>query len=211
MPITVSETFIQSGLNDGTIYVLDNEPYMIIKDEEDILPKHKAIRDKAYNAIKEIVAIEPDIYIAEKRAKLVREYVENIHEATVMRYLKRFWQRGMHKNSLLPDYHNCGGKQGNKEKDNTFVITPPQTIKIFNTALNRFYYNSSRKTLTLTYELMIKEYFSDNGIVNEAIPTLRQFRYWFNKERNIKKKKYLLDKVQSDMNYNIGGVNRLFY
>ncbi|HCW03439.1 MAG TPA: hypothetical protein DGK91_02210, partial [Clostridium sp.] len=65
-----------------------------------------------------------------------------------------FWQRGMHKNSLLPDYHNCGGKQGNKEKDNTFVITP-ETIKIFNTALNRFYYNSSRKTLTLTYELMI--------------------------------------------------------
>ena len=48
MPITVSETFIHSGLNDGTIYVLDNEPYMIIKDEEDILPKHKAIRDKAY-------------------------------------------------------------------------------------------------------------------------------------------------------------------
>lgn len=186
MPITVSETFIQSGLNDGTIHVLENEPYMIIKDEEAIPPKHKVIRDKAYNAIKEIVTIEPDIYIAGERVKLVREYVYNVHEATVMRYLKRFWQRGMHKNSLLPDYHNCGGKQGNKEKNNTFVITP-ETIKIFNTALNRFYYNSSRKTLTLTYELMIKEYFSENGVVNDAIPTLRQFRYWFNKERSIKK------------------------
>lgn len=55
MPITVSETFIQSGLNDGTIHVLENEPYMIIKDEEAIPPKHKVIRDKAYNAIKDIV------------------------------------------------------------------------------------------------------------------------------------------------------------
>ncbi|MDU6878933.1 MAG: Mu transposase C-terminal domain-containing protein [Clostridium botulinum] len=186
MPTTVSESFIQNGLNEGTIFVLENEPYMIIKDEEDILPKHKAIRDKAYDAIKEIVIFEPDIYIADKRVKLVREYVDNIHEATIMRYLKRFWQRGMHKNSLLPDYYKCGKVQGDKVINNTFTITP-ETIRIFNAALNRFYYNSSQKTLTLTYELMIKEYFSENGIVNDDIPTLRQFRYWFNKERNIKK------------------------
>jgi hypothetical protein len=186
MPTTVSETFIQNGLNDGTILVLENEPYIIIKEDEDILPKHKAIRDKAYNAIKDIVTIEPDIYIPDKRVKLVREYVDSIHEATAMRYLKRFWQRGMHKNSLLPDYYKCGKTQGDKVINNTFIITP-ETVKIFNAALNRFYYNSSQKTLTLTYELMIKEYFSENGIVNDEIPTLRQFRYWFNKERNIKK------------------------
>ena len=186
MPTTITESFIQNGLNDGTIFVLENEPYMIIKEEEDILPKHKAIRDKAYNAIKDIVTFEPDIYIPDKRVKLVREYIDNIHEATVMRYLKRFWQRGMHKNSLLPDFYKCGKVQGDKVIKNTFTITP-ETIRIFNAALNRFYYNSSQKTLTLTYELMIKEYFSENGIVNDDIPTLRQFRYWFNKERNIKK------------------------
>lgn len=129
MPTTVSESFIQNGLNEGTIFVLENEPYMIIKDEEDILPKHKAIRDKAYDAIKEIVIFEPDIYIADKRVKLVREYVDSIHEATAMRYLKRFWQRGMHKNSLLPDYYRCGKTQGDKVINNTFIITP-ETVKI---------------------------------------------------------------------------------
>ena len=186
MPIPVSASYIQSGVENGSTLILENEPYIIAQSEEDILLKHKAIRDKAYNAIKDIITIEPDIYIPNERVKLVREYVENIHETTVMRYLKRFWQRGMHKNALLPDYYNCGKEQGGTVNNEAFVITP-DTIKVFNTALNRFYYNSSQKTLTLTYELMIKEYFSKNGSINDNIPTLKQFRYWFNKERNLKK------------------------
>jgi len=186
MPRPKRMSNIQAGLDEGIITILDTEPYIITQNEEDILPKHKAIRDKAYNTIKDIVVIEPDIYIAKERAKLVRQFTENIHETTVMRYLKRYWQRGMHKNALLPDYYNCGREQNNTANKGAFPITP-EVVKIFNTALNRFYYNSSQKTLTLTYELMIKEYFSENGIINDNIPTLKQFRYWFNKERNIKK------------------------
>lgn len=186
MPRPKRMSNIQLGLDDGVTTILDIEPFVITLNEEDILPKHRAIRDKAYNAIKNIIIIEPDIYLATERAKLVREFAAAIHETTVMRYLKRFWQRGMHKNALLPDYYNCGGEQNSILNNNAFPITA-EVVKIFNAALNRFYYNSSKKTLTLTYELMIKEYFSENGIVNDNIPSIRQFRYWFYKERDIKR------------------------
>lgn len=108
MPRPKRMSNIQLGLDNGLITVLDIEPFVITINEEDILPKYKEIRDKAYNAIKDIIIIEPDIYIATERAKLVREFTTGIHETTVMRYLKRFWQRGIHKNALLPDYYNCG-------------------------------------------------------------------------------------------------------
>jgi len=185
MPYIASTSHIQTGLEKGTIQFLEIEPFIIIASEDEILPKHKKIRDKAYDAVKEIISIQPDIYIPNKRTRLVRDYVHSIHETTAMRYLKRYWQRGMHKNALLPDYYNCGGQSTTANRE-TFSITS-EVIKIFNTALNRFYYNSSQKTLTLTYELMIKEYFTEEGIIKNNIPSLRQFRYWFNKERNIKK------------------------
>lgn len=186
MPFQASMQYIQSELEKGNGIILENEPFIVVQNEADILPNHKLIRDNAYNSIKDIVTIEPDIYIPNKRTSIVKEYTDNIHVATIMRYLKRFWQRGMYKNALLPDYYNCGKKQRNTVDKEAFQISS-ETIKVFNTALNRFYYNSSQKTLTLTYELMIKEYFCNQGIVNENIPSLKQFRYWFNKERNLKK------------------------
>ena len=49
-----------------------------------------------------------------------------------MRYLKRYWQRGMNKNAILPDYLNSGAKTKSKtvKKGQGFVITP-QIQKIF--------------------------------------------------------------------------------
>lgn len=88
MPRPKRMSNIQLGLDDGVTTILDIEPFVITLNEEDILPKHRAIRDKAYNAIKNIIIIEPDIYLATERAKLVREFAAGIHETTVMRYLK---------------------------------------------------------------------------------------------------------------------------
>ena len=78
-------------------------------------------------------------------------------------------------------------------------------------AVNKFYYNFAQNTLKTTYNLMINEYFTykkinlegkEEIIIKDRIPTLAQFRYWFNKERNIKKK-LVIDLVIGYTNKNI--------
>ncbi|MPN07320.1 Transposon Tn7 transposition protein TnsB [bioreactor metagenome] len=106
----------------------------------------------------------------------------------------------------------CGGKGREKgvnelkrgrPRKNTDILgnginIDEATKRIFRIALNKYYYNASKKSLKLTYELMLRDYFSkenriENGITLpiiksiEEIPSFGQFRYWFEKERNIKK------------------------
>ena len=113
----------------------------------------------------------------------------------------------MTKNALLPNYYLCGGrgkekssgtlKRGKPSKFDDMGLNVDENIKkIFKKAINKFYYNYAQNTLKTTYNLMINEYFTykkinlkgkEEIIIKDRIPTLAQFRYWFNKERNIKK------------------------
>lgn len=64
--------------------------------------------------IQDLVSKEPNIFKNE-RGKLILEATEKFGctYKTIYKYLKRYWQRGKVKDSLLPDYKNCGNK-GNK-------------------------------------------------------------------------------------------------
>jgi hypothetical protein len=214
LPYAKNITEIEIGINENKILVESQDPFGRIVNEEDIPENHLTIRDKAWEVIKDIVVLEPLIYDSSERRKLVLKVCEkfNIHESTVMRYLKKYWQRGKTKNALLPDYCMCGGKGKEKEvgelkrgrpRKNAEILgdginIDEETKRIFRIAINKYYYNASKKSLKLTYELMLRDYFSkenriENGIkmpiVNsiEEIPTFGQFRYWFEKDRNYKK------------------------
>ena len=205
---------IEIGINEGRITIETQDPFYRIINDDTIPSKHLEDREKAWEAIKDIVVLEPMIFDSSKRRKMVLEVCSNfnIHESTVMRYLKRYWIRGKNKNALLPDYYACGGKDKEKEVSEIKRGRPRKDIeifgyginineavkRIFRIALNKYYYNSSKKSLKLTYELMLRDYFSnENKVENEIsipviksieeIPTFGQFRYWFEKERNIKK------------------------
>src|SRR5690606_30090147 len=121
-------------------------------------------------------------------------------------YFKRYWQRGLTKNALLPDYHNSGCKgieknvgkkkrgRPRKEYKGEGVNVDEETKRIFRLAIKRFYYTTTENSLTTAYELMRKEYYSEgyryeNGVKksilldSKEVPTFGQFRYWFEKER----------------------------
>lgn len=209
---TISE--IEEAIHSGNAEVLLEDPFIRVINEENIPKKHIDAREKAWEMIKDIIALEPHIYDSSERRKyllkICKEY--NTHENTVVRYLKRYWQRGKTKNALLPEYYLCGGKGQERQSSqikrgrprrNANIIGEGVNIneeikRIFRIAINKFYYTSANKTLTLTYEMMLKEYFNiDMKIKNNIempvvksyaeIPSLNQFRYWFEKERNIKR------------------------
>ncbi|MDT0163537.1 Mu transposase C-terminal domain-containing protein [Bacillus sp. AG4(2022)] len=205
---------VEEGLNKGSIILVEKDPFSRLINENDIPEKHLSLRNSTWEIIKDIVKLEPFVYHPAERRKLILKKSEahNIHESTVIRYLKKYWQRGKTKNALLPDYYLCGGK--GKEKKASEVkrgrprkhgqvtgegINIDENIKkIFRSAINKHYYSSTEKSLTLTYELMLKEYFSMDSKVKGKVeipviksygelPSLNQFRYWFEKERDIKK------------------------
>ena len=137
--------------------------------------------------------------------------------ASVYKYLKRYWQRGKNANALLPDYRNSGGKGKQKvagdvkrgrprkyanDPDIGIGINVTEETKMtFRVAISQFYHTSKKRSLVASYEKMIQEYYSEDDLSNydrlhgtvpiqDRIPTLRQFKYWYELDygQNVEKK-----------------------
>ncbi|MGG7162974.1 Mu transposase C-terminal domain-containing protein [Clostridium ihumii] len=137
----------------------------------------------------------------------------NIALIKIKRILTRFWQRGMNKNALIPDYKNSGGKGKNKNLTSIKTGKPRKVDyygeiieginitddvkKQFEFAINKYYRNKNKISLKDTYILILKDFYSSSYIENNEvkyriwdkskIPTYDQFYYWFRKTRDIKK------------------------
>lgn len=144
----------------------------------------------------------------------------------VKRIFSRYWQRGMNKNALLPDYINSGGKGKEKKLSNLKVGRPANVDysgdaieginitedvkKHFQFVINKYYRNNKKISLKETYTLMLRDFYSDvyrendevKHIVwdNERIPKYNQFYYWFKKFEDVKKDIVLRD---SDKEFNL--------
>ena len=107
LPYAKSIVEIEIGISESRITLESQDPFYRIINDEDIPDKHLKVREKAWEVIKDIIILEPMIYDPSERRKLILKVCSkfNVHESTVMRYLKKYWQRGKTKNALLPDYY----------------------------------------------------------------------------------------------------------
>ncbi|WP_223555942.1 Mu transposase C-terminal domain-containing protein [Lysinibacillus sphaericus] len=175
----------------------------------DLTNKEREIRDNAWDLIKDLVQDEPSIYISELRGKEVRklESEKQFARATLYKYLRRYWQSGKTTNCLIPNYRNSGakGKQrrsGEKKRgrprlgDTIGINVTGETKEIFRKAIKKYYLTDKRNTLTFAYKMMIKEFYAgevryENGVKyisildENSIPTMAQFKYWYEKEFNV--------------------------
>ncbi|MEH7484814.1 DNA-binding protein, partial [Neobacillus drentensis] len=166
----------------------------------------------------DFVYVEPDIYFADSRLKLIKERYKS--EKPPLKYLYKFlrlyWQRGNIPNALLPNYSNCGGRGKQKTLGEKKIGRPKkylpenEGINITQDISQMFargilkYKPSDKLTLQDSYDLIIEENFAkriwfENGEkkieLEEIRPTIRQFRYWYqttpllnSEKRNIYKK-----------------------
>lgn len=193
------------------------DPWATIIGENELSEKDKEIRDRAWKIVEDLAKPEnePDVYYKKVRGKLVQEAARK-HETTlttVYKYWRKFLQRGKTINALLPDYRNSGGKGkareavkklGRKRKFEHVVeigegINVDEKIKkIFRAAISQFYYNPKETSLKTAYDLMLKQFFYEDFIIDGNIkksilisqdekPTYNQFLYFYNKEKDIKK------------------------
>lgn len=231
LPEPVDAKSLQAIIREGKAELRDNNAKNRIVDECSLPTKHRELRDEAWRIIEPLVTHEPQIYVAEQRGKLINRRCEEmgIVKQTLYRYLRRYWQRGMTPNALLPDYTASGGK--GKERlsssgikrgrprsfgDRQGVNIDEDILRIFRLAITRYYAIDARFTLQGAYEQMIKDFFCDRvpdanagqvthqeGHFAEAgFPTVGQFGYWFRKEQdelNIKRKRLSSRVYDKDM------------
>lgn len=167
------------------------------------------IRDKAWGIIKDLVTLEPNIYKRNERGRLINHAKEKFgcSKQTVYKYLKKYWQRGKVRDSLIPDYRNCGNKGQDKNcgeqktgrprtRNSTGINVTKEIKEVFKKAVQYYYFTSPENTMVYTYKMMIRDAFQADVrykdgtkyivIENEdSIPTYRQFYYWFNKEYGV--------------------------
>lgn len=205
---------LKQAIAASEIILSSEDPWARVIDEEGLTDKEKQIRDRAWEAIENLVSAEavPEIYNKKGRSVLVftAARTHNLTPTTIYKYLRKFWQRGMMKNALLPDYENSGGparrrnsgksKRGRPRK---YAFDPEIGVginiddaikKIFRVAISRFYNTQTKNPINTAYDLMIKEFFAYDYYYEDNVkksiliprsqqPTLVQFKYWFDQEK----------------------------
>lgn len=146
------------------------------------------------------------------REKKITEIVEEsgLGKTKIKKLLSRYWQRGMNKNAMLPDYMNSGGrgktKNLTKEKagrprsitingDYQTGINITVEVKFqFEQAINKYYRTTNNYSLRDVYNFILRDFYSDRyGEMKyriweaNRIPSYNQFYYWFKKLEDPKK------------------------
>ncbi|WP_407705070.1 helix-turn-helix domain-containing protein, partial [Aeromonas veronii] len=86
-------------------------------------------RDSAWEMLAETVR-DTGLFERRARGEIVKGIMERhgVTKQTVYRLLRRYWQRGMCKNALLPDYANSGGR-GKRRKPDQAKLGRPRMVR----------------------------------------------------------------------------------
>ncbi|KEI94813.1 Mu transposase C-terminal domain-containing protein [Clostridium botulinum] len=196
--------------------ILIKDPFVKIIDENNLSKVQIYKRDKDWDFILKYWDVNKQFLLEKNtRNKTFKEIskLSGLGLTKVKKVFSRYWQRGMSKNALLPDYKNSGGKGKDKNLSKNKVGRPKKAnyygeivqginitddVKIhFKIAIDKYYRNKNKMSLKDTYNLMLRDFYSDSYVEDNEIkhmvwdksktPTYGQFYYWFKKLENPKK------------------------
>lgn len=198
---------LESNLCKPVEWVNDNIPLTDSSIDNDQL----AIRDKAWDAINDIVLYEPECFDKSYRGPKIREAQEKtgMHKSTIYRYLRRYWQGGKMKNALLPHYKNSGsfgserapkdakrGRPRKFENGSVGINIDEEMKQLLRSGIRLFYNNKEKAPLKRAYQQTLEKFFSTGFRQDgqalipvlpppEKLPTFGQFKYWFGKDMDL--------------------------
>lgn len=166
----------------------------------------KKRRDELWEALQNALMHEPDIYDRKRRKELLQEPAKKLGTPynNLYRYLVRYWKNGKTPNAFLIDRRKSGKKAGingcqkkqgrpTRHEGGFGKALNSDDIKNFSKAVKKYYLTQKKATLVSTYEKMLADdYTIMNGtgqlalLPSDQIPSIRQFRYWFQKSFDIK-------------------------
>ncbi|MBC1240558.1 DDE-type integrase/transposase/recombinase [Nostoc sp. 2RC] len=220
---------IEAALAEQKASILDTDPYAYLYRPEDLIPEtHRNFRDNAWNKIALIIESGYKAFFPSERGLLVKQAIEltGSNKPTIYQLLRSYWQRGQKLNALLPNYDYCGGK--GKKRNSTKKLGAPskrtklkgeppgininEDIRLIIVQSGKKYHEKKGLTLKDAYQKMLEDCFSvkikqkDGNEVPlflppEQCPTLRQFQYWYYKDRDLKKS---LISREGERKFNLG-------
>ncbi|MDD4591080.1 MAG: DDE-type integrase/transposase/recombinase [Parabacteroides sp.] len=194
---------------DNNHIVQVNDPYFGIKSDNDLSEIEVQKRDAAWQMIQKYwESNKNDILDKKTRMQIFEEISQNegISLMTVRRTFSRFWQRGMTRNALLPDYFKSGGKGKEKNitekmgarrihgNDSEGIIITKEVKDQFEASTERYRRTGQKKSLRQVYRAILADYYSITVKTNaelgkillsdDSLPTYNQYYYWFKKNEN---------------------------
>lgn len=187
-----------------------SDPYAKVVSDIDLTEVQIRKREEDWEIIQQHCLQHMEMLLQKQgREKKIREIAEktNLSPFKIKKLLSRYWQRGMTKNALLPDYSNSGGKGKAKDLTKEKVGRPRKVnianeyqvginitdeVKVqFEIAINKYYRASNNYSLKDVYHFILRDFYSDrykeNGEMKyhiwdaSRIPSYNQFYYWFKK------------------------------
>ncbi|MGC4379198.1 Mu transposase C-terminal domain-containing protein [Fictibacillus sp. Mic-4] len=215
MPIKELYTSLETDIKQGELLAI-SDPYAKAIPDDELTEVQVSKREQDWDIILKFILPNMDELIKKKgREKKISEIVEQtgLGKTKIKKLLSRYWQRGMNKNALLPDYTNSGGRGKSKTLSKEKVGRPRRVtvsgeyqtginitdeVKLqFEHAINKYYRKTNNYSLKDVYHIILRDFYSDrykeNGEMKyrvweaNRIPSYNQFYYWFKKLENPKK------------------------
>ena len=204
MPERFVYNLLEEGLASGRFE--KQEEISVETSDMGISESSKMRRDELWEALEGVLTYEPDIYDRKRRKELLQGPAKKLGTPynNLYRYLVRYWKNGKTPNAFLMDrkksgkktgINGCQKKQGRpaRHEGGFGKALNSDDIKNFSKAVKKYYLTHKKATLASTYEKMLADdYTIMNGagqlalLPTDQIPSIRQFRYWFQKSFDIK-------------------------
>lgn len=215
MPKRELYSHLELELNQGDLLIVTDPFARAIPDSElTVIQKNK--RDEDWETVeKYLLPNMNELLKKQGREAKIREISEQsgLGKTKVKKLLSRYWQRGMNKNAMLPDYANSGGR-GKTKKLSAEKVGRPRRVTVngeyrsginitdeiktqFEHVINKYYRKANNYSLKDVYGFILRDFYSDrykeNGEIHyriwepNRIPSYHQFYYWFKKLEDPKK------------------------
>ena len=168
-------------------------------------------RDRLWGLLKDALLDEPWIYERHKRAEHLKRIAaeSGLRMTNLYRYLAEYWKGGQTPDAFVTHYKKCGGKGKSRSASVKKLGRPSQNphsfgkklqeqdFRNFEKAIRKYYLTRLEPTFQFTYEKLLADFYtvvakSEDGqeklqlLPPEEIPSIIQFRYWYQKNRNLK-------------------------
>ncbi|WP_442512685.1 hypothetical protein [Paenalcaligenes hominis] len=197
VPQTLPELMLAQYLEEGRLSRAE-DPFADIDLKEPVFGSVEFVkREETYQRILPIIN-SPVRFDSRGRGILI-EQIANKHQASkpnIYKILRRYWQRGQTPNALIPDYKNSGAPGERRSATGTAKIgrareygkgegtkVTPEIERLFRLTIEKHLLNQKGTKTTVAYRRLVDlfaQYFP--RISQEDYPTLRQFRYFYDRE-----------------------------
>lgn len=193
---------------ESNVLIPISDPFLKSYAEEDLTEKQLERRNLNWEIVFKAWSQSKESILSKKNRKTAFLEIAEEHQITelkVKRLFTRFWQRGLNKNAMLPDYMHSGGKGKVRELSQEKKVGRPRIYgeeeqginitedvkKQFRHVIKKYYRKSEKLTLNDTYQYLLKEFYSNKYHEGESVkykvwdkskvPTYNQFYYWYKK------------------------------